>query len=351
MTQLELLNQLVADGVLMQEQQDKIVRFYENQPQEKGAPVYVRILLGLGAWFAACLFLPFLGLFGVFDNTGATFVCGAILMAASISLSRMTKSTFPAQLSLVFAFAGNILVIYGVIDAGHYSGDVLGSVAATHAVICAVMYMPLRSNVYRFLSPVIAVVLATIWIVEEGGAGSIHALVALEASLFYFLLLLPKRSHLLSPLMYSSACMLPATILFMNITQVDVWTHHFKEPLWPSSMILALGLVYFFARIAGGWDRLRQCWPVLAILATIALGFFTTPGVLIAIGVLVAGYAFQDHILSSLSYLFMPCFLVIFYYALNVDLARKSWVIAGSGAILLFLCWGIRFFPPKETVK
>jgi uncharacterized membrane protein len=31
--------------------------------------------------------------------------------------------------------------------------------------------------------------------------------------------------------------------------------------------------------------------------------------------------------------------LVVFYYALDVDLAHKSWVIAGSGVLLLIVRW------------
>jgi uncharacterized membrane protein len=51
----------------------------------------------------------------------------------------------------------------------------------------------------------------------------------------------------------------------------------------------------------------------------------------------VIGYAFDDREVTALAYLFLICFLVLFYYALNIDLAHKAWVIAGSGALLLAL--------------
>jgi len=89
---------------------------------------------------------------------------------------------------------------------------------------------------------------------------------------------------------------------------------------------------------------------ICAIISTILLGIFSTPGVLVAIGLLVLGYTFGDLILMALSYLFLPCFLVCFYYALNIDLAYKSWVIAGSGILLLVVRYILgRLQPPEVT--
>jgi uncharacterized membrane protein len=79
------------------------------------------------------------------------------------------------------------------------------------------------------------------------------------------------------------------------------------------------------------------------------LGIFTTPGILVAVGLLIAGYAFGDRILTALAYLSLPSFLVFFYYALNVDLAHKSLVIAGSGVLLLVVRWIAGHCQTKEV--
>lgn len=135
----------------------------------------------------------------------------------------------------------------------------------------------------------------------------------------------------------------------MNISQVCPWRENFDEPLWPSSILLAGSLIYLYLHLAGGLKRLNEPWLVLAILSTILLGFFTTPGILVAIGLLVAGYTFGNRILTVLSYLFLPCFLIVFYYALNIDLAYKSWVVAGSGVILLVIYWIVKTIQPEEV--
>jgi uncharacterized membrane protein len=161
--------------------------------------------------------------------------------------------------------------------------------------------------------------------------------------------LLKKRSESLTPLVYSAAAMLPATLLFMNLTQIDLWEIYFRIPLWPSSIVLAAGLIYLYFHLAGGWKLFREPLLILAVISTILLGVFTTPGILVAIGLLVVGYSFDDPILTELSYLFLVCFLVVFYYALGVDLAHKSWVITGSGVLLLIVRWIARRFESGDV--
>ncbi|MCI5227648.1 MAG: DUF4401 domain-containing protein, partial [Candidatus Electrothrix sp. AX2] len=86
-------------------------------------------------------------------------------------------------------------------------------------------------------------------------------------------------------------------------------------------------------------------------VVTVLLGIFTTPGILVAIALLVTGYAFGDRILTGLAYLFLPCFLIVFYYALHIDLAYKSYVVAGSGLLLLAVRWIVQYLQPQPHLK
>ncbi len=88
---------------------------------------------------------------------------------------------------------------------------------------------------------------------------------------------------------------------------------------------------------------------ILAFVSTLLLGIFTAPSILVAIGLLIVGYALGDRILTALSFLFLPCFLVVFYYAFNVYLDYKTWVIAGSGVLLLVVRWIARHCQPEEV--
>ncbi|MCI5223928.1 MAG: DUF4401 domain-containing protein [Candidatus Electrothrix sp. AR4] len=63
------------------------------------------------------------------------------------------------------------------------------------------------------------------------------------------------------------------------------------------------------------------------------------------------GHAFGDRILTLFALLFLPCFLVVFYYALHIDLAYKSYVVAGSGLLLLIVRHILNHLRPKEVQR
>ena len=343
----ELLAHPKVQGLVSQEDVERIAESLGKSEEASKDPMYIRILSGIGAWFTAAFLILFLGISHIVESGTGAIICGIIFLVAAIIIARTSKAAFLSQLSLALAFAGNILVIGGA--AAEFGRYEISVVLITHAVVCAVVYPLYANSIYRFLAPTALVALATAWIVEEEVFVLMHVLIGAETLLSGILLLRKKRPPLLTPLVYSAATMLPATLLFMNLTQMNIWRTDFDGPLWPSSLLLAGGLIYLYFHLAGGLKRLREPWLILAIVSTILLGIFTTPGILVAVGLLIVGYAFGDRILTALSYLFVPCFLVFFYYALNVDLAHKSWVIAGSGVLLLVVRWIAGHCQPKEV--
>jgi len=338
----ELLSHQDLQGLIDPVQMDRITAALNKDEQTTRDPAYIRILSGIGAWFAAFFLIGFLGISGIITNEAGALVCGLGFLSATVVLAKTCKATFPGQLALALAFAGNIMALFGVIGMFHHSMN-LPLMLAAQAVIGAVMYILYPSTVYRFCAPVAVAVIATIWVCEEGEFWFLHILIAAETLLAGILLLHTKQTPFLQPLIRSVAATLPATLLFMNLSVIELfhwrlWSATPNSPFAVSSAVLAVGLVYMFFRLAGGLKQYRQTWLITAVSATILLGIFTNPGVLVATGLLVAGYAFGDRALTALSYLFLPCFLVVFYYVMDVSLACKSGVIAGSGLILLVVC-------------
>ncbi len=344
----ELLAHPMVQGFVSREEAAGIAERLAAAGQASNDPLYIRILSGIGAWFAAACFILFLAISELLGSGASAIVVGILLLGAATMLSRAGGKTFPSQLSLALAFAGNVLVVFGA--AAVFERHAILAALGAHAVVCAVVYPIHVNSVYRFLAPTALAMLATAWIYEEEAFVLMHLLMAAETLFAGVGLLRKRRPPRLAPLVYSAAAMAPATILFMNLLEVDMWGPGYNEPTWPSSLLLAGALVYLYFHLAGGWKRLREPWMILAIASTILLGAFTTPGVLVAIALLVAGHAFGDRILMSMSFLFLPCFLVLFYYAMNIDLAHKSLVIAGSGALLLVVRHLAGRFPPGEAI-
>ncbi len=343
----ELLTHPKVQGLVSPDDAEKIAESLGNSEQALKDPIYIRLLLGIGAWFSAIFLILFLYISDILQSGTGAIIYGIIFLVGTIFIDRASKVTFLNQLTLALAFAGNILILVGAAD--EFAWGDLSNVLTTHTVICIVIYPIYANSIYRFIAPMALAVLATVWIIEEKIFVLMHVLIAAEALLTGILLLLKKRPPFLTPLAYSAATMLPATLLFMNLMQTNTWMRiDFNEPMWPSSLLLAGGLLYLFFHLAGGTKGFRDPWLILAFISTLLLGIFTTPGILVAIGLLIVGYAFGDRILTALSFLFLPCFLVVFYYALNVDLAYKSWVIAGSGVLLLAVRWITGRCQPEE---
>jgi len=321
-------------------------------------PLYIRILSGIGAWFASIFIIAFLGMSNIITHEPGAIICGVVFIAVTVTLAKTCKSTFPSQLALAMAFAGNILIVGGLMDVFDHSassGEILLVVLVSHGVVCTAIYILYPSTVYRFFAPLAMAIIATIWIsLEIKTFEMMHLLIAGETLLLGILLLHTRRTDFIQPLLRAVATMLPATIFFMNLTQgamLDwhIWRAVPPNAMLPTSALLSMGMIYLLVRLSGGIHQYRQPWLIVAVVAILLLGLFTTPGILVAIGLLIAGYAFGDRALTALAYLFLPCFLVVFYYAMNVSLAHKSWMVAGSGLILLAVRWLLQQRAPKEV--
>jgi|GEM_PF-2001253 len=356
----ELLEHSEVKHLLRPGDVESITLTLSKPEQTRKDPLYIRILSGVGAWFASIFITAFLEMSGIFIHETGAIICGVAFIAVAMTLAKTCTSTFPRQLALAMAFAGNALLVIGITRLfGHSSSHdtTLLVLLLSHGVICTTIYLLYPSTVYRFFAPLAIAIIATIWIsVEIKTFEMMHLLIAGETLLFGILLLHTRRTAFVQPLIHAAATMLPATILFMNLTQgalLDwhIWRAVPARPLLPSSALLAVGMIYLLVRLSGGVKQYRQPWLIVAVVAILLLGIFTTPGILVAIGLLIAGYAFGDRALTALAYLFLPCFLVVFYYAMNISLAHKSWMVAGSGLILLAVRWLLQQRASQEVAS
>jgi hypothetical protein len=312
--------------------------------------IYVRILIGIGAWLSALFFLGAIG--GAFHSLGKLpfLICGILLMVAGTILGKASKSLFLSQVSLASVFAGNIITVIMTSQLLDYNADAVFPALVSQLIICTVLYHFYCSSIYRFVSPGAVGVLVLIWLYDSRIHDYVHILIGAEMVLFGVLCFKKKYSPQFAPLKYSVACLLPGTILIMNmfgggLFYIDKYNTHY----WPSSIVLTSGLLLLFYHLAGGMKRLREPWMILTVIATILLGIFANAGILVAIGLLALGYALGDKFLMALSFLFLPCFLVLFYYNMEVDLAYKSVIVAGSGILILAVRWLLGMLKPEEV--
>ena len=108
---------------------------------------------------------------------------------------------------------------------------------------------------------------------------------------------------------------------------------------FPFVMVLGLlltgGLIALMVRAAGRRRAFRSFRLLAAMLATLACGFFISPGILLGVCLLVYGYGHHDRLLTAVGGLLVPVFLFHWYYDMELTLTEKSAVLVGSGLAMV----------------
>jgi len=293
-----------------------------------------RALQGIGAWLSAIFFLGFLGVSGLLRSDASMLTLGVILLGASVGLERGLQSTFVTQLALALAIAGNCLAVVGFTE---LTDADLGTGILAHGVIGSVAYVFHTNSTYRFLAAAMLSLFAQVWILESSSKfWMFHIYVAVHVALIGWLFFRGTDRTELRPLATAAVIMLPYSMVVLAWRQS--WSYRTLEIehlLLPSNAIIVIGLALLLRHVVReqGWFRRRSNQVVL--LGLIALGVFTTPGVLVAIGLLALGRACSIGWVTALAHAFLVAFIFQYYHSLDIDLAYKSLVLAGSGLLLL----------------
>ena len=302
-------------------------------------PLVVQLLVGAGAWVACCCIVFGLLLLGVLtgllrDGTSAV-ICGALLSAAAVFLHRARTGIFSEQFSLSTVMTGVVMFTIGFVDLDLMRGDVQGmALAATFAA--AVLYVPFDHATFRFMSVAFALTVLSVAVGEDIDEEGLHLMILLE-TIGAGLIFTRLPQSIFRPLGYALAVAMLSTLLVTFLDEMSVW------PAVLVQVCAQLWLLNF--AMSTGQKRVPFVLGLSAAAAGL-LGLLSAPGILAAIGVTILGHLERDFILRSLGLVFLPVYLIAFYYNLDTSLLAKSGILIASGAIL----WGARWYL-RERVR
>lgn len=300
------------------------------EESEDDTPWFVSALVGFGAWVACLCFVVCAGIAGLFNHMATAGVFGLVLTVGSVALDRLIPHLFARQFALATGLAGYVMVMIATADRH------VATAAAESAVLSVLLYPVARSSVYRFLlacAPQFMFVIASWewgWRKLQNSADVVHVLVLVQtAAVGAIFAWRPKQ--FLWPAGYSFAVGLLATLVLT--------TSEFRQmAAWPSSVIQVAAEIWLIAWLMSAGRRRDPTLMLLAAGACAVIGVLSAPGVLAAIGILLLGHLERDNLLRSLGLLFLPVYLVAFYYDLNTTLLVKSGMLVGSGLVLWLGC-------------
>ncbi|MNF67435.1 hypothetical protein D3C84_492500 [compost metagenome] len=290
-----------------------------------------RFLLGIVGWLAALflLFFLFMAFEGVIREANHALAMGAILMAAALGLNRKAKrSDLWDQFVLALALAADAWLLYGLIDRVDLHSAILWlglcalslGIAALfehwlirlfHSFAAAILLtLGLACLGLQLLAlPLVMAVLTACWLLAERQPGRHQLYESLTLGLALSLLVLGRLHH---PLWDGGASMLDEL-------------GHSRLPLWLNPLLCA-------ALLLGVMVRLKL--PLLYGLPLVLISALI-PGMGAGALVLVLGFYAGSLGLMTLAGLLLLGFGSLYYYDLGLTLMTKSWLLLGSGALLL----------------
>lgn len=339
----DLLNTLADKGLT--ERNQALSDFIISQQQEMELPLYLRALIGVGAFIASLCFIGFLGAAEIisFRNEIGLIIWGLIFVAGAIGLQLVAgqdntvKHSFFMQSSFTSMAVGKTLFVFGTVSAM----DSGWGVSIATLIITGATYHIYRMSIDRFLSSfalIFSILVNILWDQNVSGARELlfNGFFLLQIVGAAILLTHGKIKRDYIPLSYAFAFSLCASILFLaSHAKFGYWQH--KELIHPAfvNAVLTGGLIALIGWAAGGIEKFKSEALVLASSGAVLLGLISAPGIILAIGLMILGYAKHEKLLITLGGLLTPIFLFLYYYNLDISLMHKSGILLGSGILLL----------------
>ena len=349
-----LLGTLNAKGMLLHPEEAGKQLATRSVGEE--VPVYLRILTLIGALIASGFFFLFLAISGILDEDGF-LILGLVFVAAAYGLLVAAKKSNPIlqvffiTCSFTLLAVGKILFVIGFVE----MFDDLFSTRSRGVIWAATLGIGLATVLTYTLFPFVidrlisscfflGFFIAAVIALPDLDSDVMPVVAAWIINFFFltymicagFLLLHEKVKKLYDPVAYALIC----TLLGLAVMQSGLMSEPKLEPVlgfevWPPNFIAGFGLLYLLSHAVGGFKKQMDSQAIVIAVGVILLALFTNAGILLSIMLTVFGRMNHRPLVSFIGWISLTGFLIDYYYQLDFTLETKSYVLLGSGGLLL----------------
>ena len=349
-----LLGTLNAKGMLLHPEEAGKQLATRSVGEE--VPVYLRILTLIGALIASGFFFLFLAISGILDEDGF-LILGLVFVAAAYGLLVAAKKSNPIlqvffiTCSFTILAVGKILFVIGFVEMFDdlFSTRSRGEIwAATLGIGLATVltYKLFPFVLDRFISSCsfLGFFIAAVIALPDLDSDVMPVVAAWIMNFFFltymicagFLLLHEKVKKLYDPVAYALIC----TLLGLAVMQSGLMSEPKLEPvlgfeIWLPNFIAGFGLLYLLSHAVGGFKKQMDSQAIVIAVGVILLALFTNAGILLSIMLTVFGRMNHRRLVSFIGWISLTGFLIYYYYQMDFSLETKSYVLLGSGILLL----------------
>ena len=317
------------------------------QSQEK-LPLYLHVLMGVGALTSSTFLLIFLTLASILDfkSTFNLAFIALIFMGGGVILhlkaieqpNRDLSQTFWVQFSFILVNMGRFLIGASVGLAFNSPWMIL----CISVAITSITYTYYQVSIDRFLSSLGCLVLLLVCILNtrlHDFNPNILFMISIVAHLFVikYLWVDFKLKNKYVPLGYAVISSLCVNILLVSsVSHIGRWSNKHQLLTTPITVALAGALIGLIIWAANGVEQVKTSKPLMmSLCGVMLLGAFSAPGVLLSLGLMILGYATHERLITLFGILLLPLVIFNYYYNLNVSLMEKSLILIGTGAVLI----------------
>jgi len=328
-------------------------------------PIYLRILTLIGALIASGFFFLFLAISGILDEDGF-LILGLVFVAAAYGLLVAAKKSNPIlqvffiTCSFTLLAVGKILFVIGFVEmfddlfSLKSEGEIWAATQARHQRVAllgiglatVLTYKLFPFVLDRFISSCffLGFFIATVIALPDSDSDLMPVVTAWIMNFFFlaymiyagFLLLHEKVKKLYDPVAYALIC----TLLGLAVMQSGLMSDPKLEPvlgfeIWLPNFIAGFGLLYLLSHAVGGFKKQMDSQAIVIAVGVVLLTLFTNAGILLSIMLTVFGRMNHRRLVSFIGWISLTGFLIHYYYQLDFTLETKSYVLLGSGGLLL----------------
>lgn len=344
----------IAKSLSLSEEQFDTLKQNIDTLSHNHIPWYMRLFSFVGAFFAASLFLGFMGIANLFNSSITMGAIGILFLCFGSILSRkVIDNPIIEPFILAILIDGQIMILLALLDSLAMRDT--ENIAFVGLILQAILFIVCFSSIQRFLSVLLFSIslqfiiykLSIFYIAPLLTIAIVFIFAYLHYRSPYFLYLERKNGSIYAPLTFG---LLFSTLGLTAFSAINFDKEILLHNWWIATLGITATVLWLIIKISyeNRWATNFTIALSLGII-TVALPTFNSPGIILSFLIILVAFRFESRLTMVFGIVGLLFYISAFYYLLQYTLLTKSIVLMVSG-LFYSGAFGIvyKYWPSEE---